>query len=141
MTPLCNVAHIHGRTGWKARPFTLADLLSNLVSILQRLWVSGRAPNHALYLVYCIIISKVRKYLECMMYQTTRSVLSFEFSTPQKIANNTHSSCGETWAVSSMSLMDPTQTKAAENVNTSFASSFDLCSSLTTKSSFLHSLL
>jgi hypothetical protein len=38
-------------------------------------------------------------------------------------------------------LMDPTQTKAAENVNTSFASSFDLCSSLTTKSSFLHSLL
>ena len=36
MTPLCNVAHIHGRTGWKARPFTLADLLSNLVSMVDR---------------------------------------------------------------------------------------------------------
>ena len=35
MTPLCNVAHIHGRTGWKARPLTLADLLSNLVSMVE----------------------------------------------------------------------------------------------------------
>ena len=30
---MCNDAHIHGRTGWKAKPFTRADLLSNLVSI------------------------------------------------------------------------------------------------------------
>ena len=33
MTPLCNEAHIHGRTGWNARPLTRADLLSNFVSM------------------------------------------------------------------------------------------------------------
>ena len=34
MTPLCNEAHTHGRTGWKAKPFTRADLDSNLVNIV-----------------------------------------------------------------------------------------------------------
>ena len=34
MTPLCSEAATQGRTGWKARPFTRADLDSNLVSMV-----------------------------------------------------------------------------------------------------------
>lgn len=34
ITPLWRDAQIHGRTGWKARPLTRADLLSNLVSMV-----------------------------------------------------------------------------------------------------------
>ena len=34
IAPLCKVAQTHGRKGWKANPFTLADLDSNLVSIV-----------------------------------------------------------------------------------------------------------
>ena len=33
MTPLCRDVRIHGRFGWKERPLTRADLVSNLVSI------------------------------------------------------------------------------------------------------------
>ena len=33
-TPLCSDASTHGRLGWKARPLTRLDLVSNLVSIL-----------------------------------------------------------------------------------------------------------
>jgi hypothetical protein len=35
ITPLCNEAHTHGRTGWNAKPFTRADLDSNLVNMLH----------------------------------------------------------------------------------------------------------
>ena len=35
MTPLCSEAQIHGRTGWKAKPLTRADLDSNLVSMVS----------------------------------------------------------------------------------------------------------
>ena len=34
MTPLCSEAATHGRTGWKAKPLTRADLDSNLVSMV-----------------------------------------------------------------------------------------------------------
>jgi hypothetical protein len=35
MTPLCRLARIHGRLGWKASPLTLGDLVSNLVSMAK----------------------------------------------------------------------------------------------------------
>ena len=40
MTPLWRDARIQGRAGWKDRPFTRGDLVSNLVSIL-----SSRQPH------------------------------------------------------------------------------------------------
>jgi hypothetical protein len=44
MTPLWRLARIHGRRGWKLRPFTRLLLVSNLVSIAppaRRLVVPG----------------------------------------------------------------------------------------------------
>lgn len=55
MTPLCNVAHIHGRTGWKARPFTRADLLSNLVSIGEVFSGGGSGGN--LYVAVAVAVA------------------------------------------------------------------------------------
>jgi hypothetical protein len=42
ITPLCNEAQTQGRTGWKAKPFTRADLLSNLVNMVDCCNVSCR---------------------------------------------------------------------------------------------------
>lgn len=35
MTPLCNDARSHRRLGWKESPLTRADLVSNLINMLE----------------------------------------------------------------------------------------------------------
>lgn len=48
MTPLCKEAQIQGRTGWKAKPFTRADLDSNFVNMIGESQVLSFSNNQSI---------------------------------------------------------------------------------------------
>ena len=59
MTPLCREASIQGLVGWKERPFTRGDFVSNLVSIVivgQGVWKTNMIIITTIFSSYIIII-------------------------------------------------------------------------------------